>query len=153
MSDRISTLPDSPRVFEGTETERLVAVSLETVVQDVSLDGDPDAAMQLGGYVLGEDPPPDDAPAFVSLSEGRVDLSNPPYLLGEIDVTEDDGELTLDVALDSELDLLLDPPVEVTLSGTTDDAVEQLEQLVAKIYRTRGRYLEKIDAGVADVGN
>lgn len=152
MTDETSTLPRSPRVFDGSDPERLVAVSLETVIHDVSPTGDRKTAMQLGGYVLGEERPPDDVPEFVELSDGHIELSNPPFLLAEIDVDEGAGRITLEVALESELHLLIDPPVEVRLSGPPDEVVEQLEQTIAEIYRTRGRHLEKIDAGIVDPG-
>lgn len=108
--------------------------------------------MQLGGYVLGEEPPPEGVPEFVELSDGRIELSNPPFLRGTIYVVEDSERIALEAEFDSELNLLIDPPVEVRLSGTPGEVVERMEQLVAEIYRTKGRHLEKIDAGVVDPG-
>jgi hypothetical protein len=40
--------------------------------------------------------------------------------------------------------------VAVTFSGSLSAAVESMEGTLAQVYRTKGRYLEQIDAGVVD---
>jgi hypothetical protein len=90
------------------------------------------------------------APEYVDLEDGRVSLSNPPFLLADLELVDSDGGYELDVAFDSELKLLIDPPVEVTIEGSFDEVVETLEQMIAEIYRTRGRQLGMIDEGVVD---
>ena len=150
MTDVPPSFPEEGTLFEGSRERRFLAVALETLVQDVSPVGDADVAGRLGGYSLGEEPPPGEAPEYVELDDGVVSLSNPPFLLADFDLRRVDGEYVLDVAFDSELKLLIDPPVEVTLRGSLEEVVETLEQMVAEIYRTRGRRLEMIDEGVVD---
>jgi hypothetical protein len=144
-------------VFDGPTDRRFLALAVETLVHDMSLDGDDDAARRLGGYTLGEEEPPEGVPEYVTLDGDRLDLSNPPYVVGTIeiaDLDEREGEPTYRVTagFDSELNLLIDPPVEVTFEGTIEEVVEGLEGTLAQVYRTRGRYLEQIDAGVAEPG-
>jgi hypothetical protein len=152
----LDALPERPRVFDGPRDRRFLALAVETLVQDVSLDGDGEVARQLGGYALGEEEPPSEAPEYVSLDGDRVELSNPPFVLATVDVEGGDpageGEYRLEAAFDSELNLLIDPPVEVTLEGNFDEVLEALEDTLAQVYRTKGRYLEQVDAGVADPG-
>lgn len=149
MTDPLDRLPESPAVFDGTPVERYVALSLEALVHDVSLSGDRDTAMALGGYAEGEEPPPADVPAFVEVEDGRITVSNPPFLLAEVTLAEDE-EFVLDAAFDSDLDLLIDPPVRVTYRGDLPTVVSDLEQTIASVYRTRGRHLEKIHEGVVE---
>lgn len=150
MTDVTPSFPNEGQLFEGSREERFLAVALETLVQDVSPVGDADVAKRLGGYSLGEEPAPEAAPEYVELVDGSVSLSNPPFLLADLDLRNDDGEYALDVAFDSELKLLIDPPVEVTLRGPFEEVIATFEQMVAEIYRTRGRRLEMIDEGVVD---
>jgi hypothetical protein len=147
MVDAPVSLPDERTVFEGTTEERYLALVLETVVHDMSPAGDEDIAKQLGGYTIGEEPPPEAVPAYVELDGGTVTLSNPPFLMAEIDVSEN-GAYTLEISFDSDLQLLIDPPVSVTIQGSFEEVVGTLEQMCAEIYRTKGRRLEMIDAGV-----
>ncbi|MEF8887631.1 MAG: hypothetical protein V5A30_07460 [Haloarculaceae archaeon] len=152
----LDALPERPRVFDGPRDRRFLALAVETLVQDMSLDGDGDVARRLGGYALGEEDPPAEAPEFVTLEGDRVELSNPPFVLGTVDVEgghpADEGEYRLEAAFDSELNLLIDPPVEVTFEGSFDEVLEALEDTLAQVYRTKGRYLEQVDAGVTDPG-
>jgi hypothetical protein len=152
----LDALPDWPRVFDGPRDRRFLALAVETLVHDVSLDGDADVARQLGGYALGEEGPPAEAPEYVSLDRDRLELSNPPFVLGTIDVEGGDpageGEYRLEAGFDSELNLLIDPPVEVAFEGEFEAVLEALEDTLAQVYRTRGRYLEQVDAGVTDPG-
>jgi hypothetical protein len=152
----LDALPEDPRLFDGPRDRRFLALAVETLVQDMSLDGDEAVARRLGGYALGEDDPPEE-PEFVALDGDRIELSNPPFVLGTVEVEGDRGEpgegsYRLEAGLDSELNLLIDPPVEVTFEGTFDEVLEALEDTLARVYRTRGRYLEQVDAGVADPG-
>ena len=149
MRDPLARLPETPSIFDGTPVERYVALSLEALVHDVSLSGDRDTAMALGGYIEGEEQPPAGVPAFVEVHDGRITLSNPPFLLAEITLDEND-EYVLAAAFDSDLDLLVDPPVEVTYRGDLATVVSGIEQTIATIYRTRGRHLEKIHEGVVE---
>lgn len=150
MTDVPPSFPEEGRLFEGDRRERFLAVALETLVQDVSPVGDPDLARSLGGYSLGDEQPPAAAPEYVTLEDGRVSLTNPPFLLAEFEL-ERDGEYALDCEFDSELRLLIDPPVEVTLEAASfDELLEAFEQMIAEIYRTRGRRLEMLDEGVVD---
>jgi hypothetical protein len=156
----LDTLPERPRVFDGPRDRRFLALAVETLVQDMSLDGDGEVARRLGGYALGEETPAPAAPEFVTLEGDRVELSNPPFVLGTVEVQGGDpdgdgdgnGEYRLEAAFDSELNLLIDPPVEVTFQGSFDEVLEALEDTLAQVYRTKGRYLEQVDAGVADPG-
>jgi len=149
----LDALPDRPRVFDGARDRRFLALAIETLVQDMSLDGDADTARRLGGYALGEEAPPDETPEYVSLEADRVELSNPPFVLGTVEVHGGREEgYRLDAGFDSELNLLIDPPVEVVLEGDFETVLEALEHTLAQVYRTRGRYLEQVDAGVADPG-
>jgi hypothetical protein len=164
--DPLDGLPEGD-VFEGAADSRFVALALEALVQDMSPVGDGETARQLGGYTLGEEPPPESAPDYVSLEGDRLRLANEPFLVGEIRIErpgdpdggegseggsagEGDGEYRLRARLDSELNLLIDPPVAVTFSGSLSAAVESMEGTLAQVYRTKGRYLEQIDAGVVD---
>lgn len=151
---RVTVLPDSPpdgqRVFEGDDDERLLALALETAVQDMSPVGDDEMAKRLAGYTLGEEPPPAEAPEYVELEDGQLELSNPPFLLATIEVRSDGQEYVLEVGFDSELKLLIDPPVEVTITGAFEEVIETLEQTLAEIYRTKGRRLEQIDEGIVE---
>jgi hypothetical protein len=152
----LDALPERPRVFDGPRDRRFLALAVETLVHDMSLDGDSEVARQLGGYALGEEDPPAAAPEYVALEGNRVELSNPPFVLGTVDVEdgspEKDGKYRLEAAFDSELNLLIDPPVEVTFEGSFDEVLEALEDTLAQVYRTKGRYLEQVDAGVTDPG-
>lgn len=143
-------------MFDGPRDRRFLALAVETLVHDMSLDGDSEVARQLGGYALGEEDPPPAAPEYVALEGNRVELSNPPFVLGTVDVEdgspEKDGKYRLEAAFDSELNLLIDPPVEVTFEGSFDEVLEALEDTLAQVYRTKGRYLEQVDAGVTDPG-
>ena len=146
-----SSFPAEGRLFEGTREERFLAVALETLVQDVSPVGDADAARALGDYSLGEGEPPPDAPEYVAFEDGEVSLTNPPFLLADVELESEDDGYALRCAFDSELKLLIDPPVEVTLEAPSfDELLASFEQMVAEIYRTRGRRLEMIDEGVVD---
>ena len=151
MTDPLKTLPGSPRVFDGTRAERYVALSLETVIQDVSLSGDRETAMALGGYVVGEEPPPAGVPAFVELDDDKITISNPPFLLADVTLAAEDGPhgdaYTLTAAFDSYLHLLIEPPVRVTYRGDLVTVVAEFEQTIAEVYRTRGRHLEKLIEG------
>lgn len=145
------SFPAAGGLFEGNREERFLAVALETLVQDVSPVGDAEAARALGEYSLGEAPPPAEAPEYVDLEDGALTLTNPPFLLAELELVTDDDGYALHCAFDSELELLIDPPVEVTLVGPSfDELLASFEQMVAEIYRTRGRRLEMIDEGVVD---
>jgi len=152
----LDALPERPRVFDGPRDRRFLALAVETLVQDMSLDGDAEVARQLGGYALGEEEPPGAVPEYVALDGDRVELSNPPFVLGTIDVEggdpDGDGEYRLEAGFDSELNLLIDPPVEVVFEGSFEAVLEALEDTLAQVYRTRGRYLEQVDAGVTDPG-
>ncbi|MDQ2052170.1 hypothetical protein RBH26_16955 [Natronolimnohabitans sp. A-GB9] len=149
MTNAFDALPNDNRVFDGEREERFLAVTLETVVQDMSPVGDEDLARQLGDYTLGEAPPPEDAPEYVELRDEHLTLSNPPFLMAELTPVESD-EYTLRIEFKSDLQLLIDPPVCVTLDGSFLEVVTALEQLIAEIYRTKGRRLEMIDAGTID---
>lgn len=149
MTDSGEGLPPSPELVEGTRTQRYVALTLETLVHDVSLAGDRDTAMALGGYLEGEEPPPDRVPEFVDIEGDRITVTNPPFLRAEIGLVEND-HYTLEAAFDSDLHLLIEPPVSVTYHGTLEDVVGDLEQTIAEIYRTRGRHLEKLHEGIVD---
>jgi hypothetical protein len=150
MTDVPASFPDEGELFQGSRPVRFVAVALETLVQDASPVGDGDVARQLGGYVLGTEAPPDDAPEYVALEDGTVTLTNPPFLFGAFELETDDG-YALHCEFDSELKLLIEPPVTVTLEADSlVDLVETTEQMLAEIYRTRGRRLEMLDEGVVD---
>lgn len=142
-----ASFPAEGRVFEGRPERRFLALSIETLVHDVSPVGDGEVAKQLGAYTFGDGPPPAAVPAYVELEDDHLTVSNPPFLAAEIDVVEDDGH-TLELAFDSELNLLIDPPVRVSFEGSLGEVVQAVEQLVAEIYRTKGRRLEMLDAGV-----
>jgi len=144
-----ASFPDDGALFEGDRDERYLGVALETLVQDVSPTGDQETAKRLGGYMLGDESPPADAPEYVELTDGSVQLSNPPFLEARVDIAERE-EYALSIEFDSELDLLIDPPVTVELAGRFEELVETLEQMLAEIYRTKGRRLEMIDSGVVD---
>jgi len=152
----LDALPDRPRVFDGPRDRRFLALAVETLVQDMSLGGDADVAKQLGGYALGEEEPPAETPEYVGLDGDRIELLNPPFVVGTVEVhggRDDRGAAyRLDAGLDSELNLLIDPPVEVVLEGTFEEVLGALEDTLAQVYRTKGRYLEQVDAGVADPG-
>lgn len=149
MTDALDSFPNDNRVFDGDRAERFLAVTLETAVQDLSPVGDEDLARRLGEYTLGEAPPPEDVPEYVDLQDGHLTLSNPPFLMAELTLVEDD-EYTLRIEFESDLQLLIDPPVCVTLDGPLLEVVGALEQMIAEIYRTKGRRLEMIDAGTID---
>ena len=150
MTDRLARLPAAQAVFEGSADRRFIALSIETLIHDVSLAGDRETAMALGAYMEGEGPPPDGVPDFVTLGDdGRIALSNPPFLEGELTVIEADG-YTIEAAFDSDLHLLIEPPIEVTYRGSLDTVVSELEQTIATVYRTRGRHLEKLHEGLVD---
>lgn len=152
----LDALPDRPRVFDGPRDRRFLALAVETLVQDMSLDGDAHIANQLGGYALGEEDPPAEAPEYVTLAGDRVELTNPPFVLGTVEVEGGDpageSEYRIEAGFGSELNLLIDPPVEVVFEGSFETVLEGLEDTLAQVYRTRGRYLEQVDAGVADPG-
>lgn len=151
MTDVPPSFPVEGRLFEGDREVRFFAVALETLVQDVSPVGDGDVAGALGEYSLGEGAPPADTPEYVTLEDGIVTLENPPFLLAEFELAVADDGFEIGCAFDSELKLLIDPPVEVTIEGESfEDALAAFEQMVAEIYRTRGRRLEMIDEGVVD---
>jgi hypothetical protein len=151
MSDVPPSFPEEGALFEGDREERFLAVALETLVQDVSPVGDADVARSLGGYSLGDEPPPDEAPEYVSLEDGRITLTNPPFLLAEVEYEAHGHALRCE--FDSELKLLIEPPVEVTLEAASfDELLEAFEQMIAEIYRTRGRRLEMLHEGVVDPG-
>lgn len=149
MTQRTWSVPAEGQVYSGTDRERYLALVLETLVHDVSPTGDEDVANQLGGYTLGEEPPPDSVPQFVTLEEDGLALSNPPFLMGTIERTEG-GKFGLRLSLDSDLTLLIDPPVEITLAGPFLEVMRAVEQLLAEIYSTKGRRLEMIDNDVID---
>lgn len=150
MTDVPPSFPDDERLFEGDRNRRFLAVALETVVQDVSPVGDTDLARRLGGYSLGDAAAPEAVPEYVSLEDGRIELRNPPFLLADIEFDSEDG-YALECAFDSELQLLIEPPVAVTLRAETfEELLEAFEQMIAEIYRTRGRRLEMLDEGVVD---
>ncbi len=152
----LDALPDRPRVFDGPRDRRFLALAVETLVQDMSLDGDAVVARQLGGYALGEEEAPDEAPEYVTLDGDRIELSNPPFVLGTVDVEGGnparEGAYRIEASFRSELTLLIDPPVEVVFEGGFEAVLESLEDTLAQVYRTKGRYLEQVDAGVADPG-
>lgn len=139
MYEDLPSLPDAPRLFEGSDAERFLALSLEALIQDVSLSGDREAAVAVADYLLGDGDPPDEA-AFVERTDAGVRLSDPPFLHAEVEVRSDPPGLR--VAFDSDLELLVDPPVVVEYDGPIHEAVAALEQTIAEIYRTRGRHLE-----------
>lgn len=141
------SFPEEGRLFQGPRDERFLAVAIETLVQDVSPVGDADTARRLGAYSLGEGSPPSDAPEYVTLEEGRLRLSNPPFLEAQIEIERNDG-YTLNSAFDSDLKLLVDPPVRISIHDQFRPALETIEQMLAEIYRTRGRRLEMIDNGI-----
>lgn len=140
------SFPDDGQVFEGSREERFLALAVETLVHDMSPVGDGEVAKGLGAYTLGEGPPPDGVPEYVELGDGHLSLSNPPFLMAEIDVRANGG-YALDIGFDSDLKLLIDPPVEVTIEGDFGEVIGTLEQMIAEIYRTKGRRLEMIDSG------
>ncbi|QLD87545.1 hypothetical protein HWV07_00240 [Natronomonas salina] len=149
MTDVPPSFPEEGQVFDGPRTERFLAVALETLVQDVSPVGDQDVARDLGAYSLGDSDPPEAAPEYVELEDGLLTLTNPPFLLAEIELDEDGYALHCE--FDSELKLLIEPPVEVALEAESfDELLESFEQMIAEIYRTRGRRLEMLDEGVVD---
>lgn len=156
MTDVPQSFPADGRLFEGSRRERFLAVAVETLVQDVSPAGDRDVARDLGDYSLGDGAPPDGTPEYVELSDGSLTLTNPPFLLADVELNEKDGrrtddEYVLHCEFDSELKLLIDPPVSVTLEAERfDDLLETFEQMIAEIYRTRGRRLEMLDEGVVN---
>jgi len=159
VTDPLETLPDRPRVFDGPADRRFVALALETLVQDMSPPGDGTVAAQLGRYTLGRADPPAAAPEYVSLDGDRVRLDNPPFIVGEFRVAGPEADAAgdregyrVEAALSSELNLLIDPPVEMRFEGSLSAAVESVEGTLAHVYRTKGRYLEQIDAGVAEPG-
>lgn len=144
------SIPEDGQVFTGDRDLRFLALAIETLVQDMSPVGDRENAKQLAAYTLGDSPPPSGVPEYVVLEGRRLTLTNPPFLMAEIEA--DCGEFfSIEVAFDSDLNLLIDPPVRVTLEGRLSEVVETVEQMLAEIYRTRGRRLEMIDEGVVDV--
>ncbi len=149
MTGPAEKLPPTPELIAGTRIHRYVALTLETLIHDVSLAGDRDTAMALGGYLGGEEPPPDGVPEFVDIEGDRITVTNPPFLRADITLTEHD-HYTLEAAFDSDLHLLIEPPVTVTYRGTLGDVLGDLEQTIAEIYRTRGRHLEKLHEGIVD---
>jgi hypothetical protein len=149
MTDVPPSFPERETVFDGSRAERFLAVALETAVHDVSPTGNRETAKQLGGYALGEESPPEGVPEYVDLDDGRLTMSNPPFLRAVVEITGT-AEYELAIQFDSDLDLLIDPPVTVTLEGPIGELVETLEQMVAEIYRTKGRRLEMLDAGTVD---
>ena len=150
MTDVPPSFPEEGPLFDGPRRERFLAVALETLVQDVSPVGDRDVARDLGAYSLGDGEPPEEAPEYVALDDGRLTLTNLPFLLADVEL-EADGAYRLHCEFDSELQLLIEPPVEVTLEADTfDELLESFEQMIAEIYRTRGRRLEMLDEGVVD---
>ena len=149
MTQHTWFVPAESRVYSGTDRERYLALVLETLVHDVSPAGDENVADQLGGYTLGEQPPPDSVPQFVTLEDGYLTVSNPPFLMGTIEIIEA-NEFGLRLLLDSNLTLLIDPPVEITLDSSFPAVTRAAEQLFAEIYSTKGRRLEMIDNNVID---
>lgn len=150
MTDRLARLPTAQAVFEGPADNRFIALSLEILIHDVSLVGDRETAMALGAYMEGEAPPPDGVPDYVTLEEdGRLTIANPPFLEAELAVSENEG-YTIEAAFDSDLHLLIEPPIEVTYRGSLETVVSELEQTIATVYRTRGRHLEKLHEGLVD---
>ena len=150
MTDVPPSFPEEGRVFDGPRRDRFLAVALETLVQDVSPVGDQDVARDLGAYSLGDSDPPEEAPEYIELEDGKLALTNPPFLLAEIELEADIG-YALHCEFDSELKLLIEPPVAVTLEADSfDELLGSFEQMVAEIYRTRGRRLEMLDEGVVD---
>lgn len=147
MPDVPPSFPAAGGIFDGRREERFLAVAIETLVQDMSPAGDGDRADRLAAYSLGEASPPSSVPEYVELADGRLVLSNPPFLHGEIEISGN-GEYVLAVALDSDLQLLIDPPVRVSVEAPFQEALETVEQMLAEIYRTRGRRLEMIDSGI-----
>ncbi len=139
--------PEARHLFDGSPQVVRVALAIETTIHDVSPTGDEELALALGRVRVDGAPPPSEVPTFVSVTDRTITTDNPPYLRGEW--TVDPGE-TLQVTgqLDSELELLIDPPVTVSFSGAPSSVIETIERTLADIYRTRGRYLEQIDAGV-----
>jgi hypothetical protein len=144
-----SSFPDDETVFEGTVEGRYLALVLETLVHDMSPTGDEHIAKQLGGYTVGTEPAPENVPEYVELNGDHLKLSNPPFLMADIDMSEGES-YRLEIEFDSDLQLLLNPPVSVAIEGRFDEVIEILEQMCAEIYRTKGRRLEMIDAGVVE---
>lgn len=144
-----SSFPTTGQVFDAPREKRFLALVIETLVHDVSPVGDEEVAEQITDYIFGERPPPEEIPEYVEVKRGNLLLSNPPFLMAEISVSKNDDYL-LEVNIDSELPLLIEPPVWVTVQGPFGKVVETLEQIFAEIYRTKGRRLEMIDSKVID---
>ncbi len=150
MTQQVPAASTAASLFDGPPAPSFVGLVIETTVQDVSPAGDTDRALALGRVRLEDASPPSGVPEFVSVTETTVTLVDQPYLTGELSVSTTDTALNVEAALDSGRDLLIDPPVEVTLSGPAEAVAETLEQTIATIYRTRGRYLEQIEAGIEE---
>lgn len=149
MTDPVADLPASGEVFDGPIDRRYVALTLEMLIQDVSLTGDRETAMALGGYLEGAEPPPDGVPEYVDIEGDRITVTNPPFLRATVTLSAENG-VRLEAAFDSDLNLLIEPPVTVTYRGPLPEAVADLEQTIAAIYRTRGRHLEKLHEGLVE---
>lgn len=149
MTEIPDAFPSNGRVFESTRERRFLGLAIETLVHDVSPVGDGEVAERITDYLFGEGQPPEDIPAYVEMEDGLLRLSNPPFLTGGIALSKDD-EYVLRAGLDSDLQLLIDPPVWITVRGPLDGVVETFEQILVEIYRTKGRRLEMIDNGAID---
>lgn len=69
----------------GSREARLLAVALETLVGDVPPVGDADVARRSGSTLSARSHLPR-TPGPVELDDGPVSLSNPPFLLMELDI-------------------------------------------------------------------
>lgn len=137
------------QVFDTTREKRFLALVIETLVHDMSPVGDEEVAEQITDYLFGDGPPPEEIPEYVEVKRGNLLLSNPPFLMAEMNISRTD-EYLLEVSFDSNLQLLIKPPVWVTVRGPFGKVVETIEQILAEIYRTKGRRLEMIDSKVVD---
>jgi hypothetical protein len=113
--------------------------------------GDEKVAEQITDYLFGESSSPEEVPEYVKIKRETLLLSNPPFLMAEIRISETD-EYRLEAGFDSDLQLLINPPVWVTVQGPFGRIVETFEQILAEIYRTKGRRLEMIDSDIIDPG-
>lgn len=144
-----SSFSTTGQIFDATREKRFLALVIETLVHDMSPVGDEEVAEQITDYLFGDGPPPEEIPEYVEVKRGNLLLSNPPFLKGELRLSKTNGYL-LEVGLDSDLQLLIEPPVWITVRGPFGEVVETLEQIFAEIYRTKGRRLEMIDSEVID---
>lgn len=144
-----SAFPTTGQVFDANRETRFLALAIETVVHDMSPVGDEEVAEQITDYLFGESSPPEEIPEYVEIKRGNLLLSNPPFLIAETRISKTD-EYLLETGFDSDLQLLIDPPVWVTVRGPFGKVVETFEQILAEIYRTKGRRLEMIDNSVID---